>query len=280
MSRRVKYDWDKLLKEYIKSNLNKTDFAKEKGINPSLFRREASKWPNKSNTKKKSNSKNKSNFKSCINKSNNATNQLFKFEFENPEKLNERELLFCIFYIRNYNGAMAVIKAGFNPGNAQRAAEMAYQILHREPVKKEIQRIKELKRQSIMITEDDIVERHMKIAFADMTDFVTFGKKQVPLVDRLGVVKDSDGEIVTIEANYVTFNESDQIDGGLICEVKQGRQGSSLKLEDRQKSLKFLEEFFNMNPMNKHRQKYDEERLKLQHEELELKKEIEKSKNW
>ena len=84
----------------------------------------------------------------------------------------------------------------------------------------------------------------MNIAFADMTDFVEWGN--------------------TDKRNYVNFKSSEYIDGGLVCEVKQGREGISIKLEDRQKALDWLSNFFEMNPMNKHKKKFDNKKLELE----------------
>jgi RNA recognition motif-containing protein len=48
MGRTTIHNWEELLKEYLKSEyLNKTDFAKAKGINPSLLHRNSVNWPNK-----------------------------------------------------------------------------------------------------------------------------------------------------------------------------------------------------------------------------------------
>ena len=48
MGRKAKYDWDKLLKEYLEFKYqNKTEFAQAKGINPSYFRRNTINWQEK-----------------------------------------------------------------------------------------------------------------------------------------------------------------------------------------------------------------------------------------
>lgn len=197
------------------------------------------------------------------------------------EELTEKQKLFCLFYVNNKNAAQAVIKAGYEVANAQRAAEIGYQLLQNYPVRQEVERLKALKRQSIMLTDGDIVERYMRIAFADMTDFVEFGIEYVPVLDKNGIMQiDNYGNIKCVPRNYINFKNHDQVDGGLICEIKMGRQGMSLKLEDRQKALDWLSDYFNMNPMNKHRQWYDQEKLKLNREEINHRKENDKIKNW
>ena len=125
-----------------------------------------------------------------------------------------------------------------------------------------------------MMTEDDIVELKMRIAFADITDFVEFGQREVPITDKEG------NYITSATANVVNFKEGNIVDGQLIKEIKKGRQGVSLKLEDRDKALDWLANYFDINPDNKHKKEYDNARLKLKEKELELKREIEQKKNW
>ena len=194
--------------------------------------------------------------------------------------LTEKQRLFCLYYVKSYNASRSVINAGYNTDNSQRASEIGYQLLQSAPVKKEVDRLKELKRQSIMITEDDIVEQYMRTAFADITDFVDFGLNDVPLMTKEGPVLNEEGKIVMTKANIVNFKDSKMVDGGLIKEVKKGKQGISIKLEDKMKALEWLSNYFDMNPDNQHKKWYDKQRLKLNREELEFKKESEEKKNW
>lgn len=129
------------------------------------------------------------------------------------------------------------------------ALKNSYKIMENYGVQQEIARLKEQKRKAVVLGKNDIVERYMNIAFADMTDFVEWGNKN--------------------NGNYVKFKDSDYIDGGIVCEVKQGRDGVSVKLEDRQKALDWLSNFFEMNPMNKHKKEYDNKRLKLEEKRIE-----------
>jgi phage terminase small subunit len=185
------------------------------------------------------------------------------------ENLTEKERLFCWRYIHNFNATQAYLwsfKCAYNTAMVE-----GCKALRKPNIKAEIERLKKLKFEAIQITPDDIIERYMKIAFADMTDFVTFGKKEVPVVTKKGPLVDQNGNSVMQTVSYLDFNEHTEVDGGLICEIKQGKQGMSIKLEDRQKALDWLANYFEMNPADKHRKLYDEERLKIQREELALK---------
>lgn len=76
-------------------------------------------------------------------------------EVENP-KLTEKQKLFCLYYIKNFNATQAYLKAfgcSYDVANAE-----GYKMLVKPCVKEEIARLKEIKRQSIMLDEDDIVD--------------------------------------------------------------------------------------------------------------------------
>jgi len=181
--------------------------------------------------------------------------------------LTEKQRLFCLYYIKNFNATQAAIKAGYTdkyPG------EMGYQLLQKPTLRTEIKRLKELKRQSIMINEDDIVERYMRIAFADMTDFAEFGTEEYPDIDAAGNTQiDYNGNVKMCKRSYLEFKDLTEVDGGLICEISMGRNGMKFKLEDRMKALDWLSNYFNMNPMNKHKQQYDNALLDLKRKQVE-----------
>lgn len=184
---------------------------------------------------------------------------------ENTE-LTEKQRLFCIYYLKNFNATSAAIKAGYS---SNCASEIGYENLNKPHVRAEIQRLKEVKAASIMLSEDDIIERYMRIAFADMTDFVEFGEEEQPIIGDNGlieIVNEETGqkEFLTEKVNVIKFKSSDMVDGGLICEISQGRNGSKIKLEDRQKALDWLAKYFLMNPMDQHKVEYDKRKLEIE----------------
>lgn len=183
--------------------------------------------------------------------------------------LTEKQRLFCLYYIKNFNATTSALRAGYTekyPG------ETGYQLLQKNTVRAEVDRLKKLKQQSIMLNEDDIVERYMRIAFADMTDFAMFGTESYPAVDDAGsIMIGHDGKVIYQKRSYLDFKDHDQVDGGLICEISVGRQGMKVKLEDRQKALSWLSDYFNMNPMNQHKVQYNNAMLAIKQKELDLK---------
>ena len=118
-------------------------------------------------------------------------------------------------------------------------------------IRKEIEQLKQNRLNREMLTEDDIFQKYMDIAFSDMADYVSFGRETVPVMGDFGPVEVKDPETgekttLTKEINVVKFRESDEVDGTLISEVKQGKDGASVKLMDRMKALNWLAEHMDM----------------------------------
>lgn len=186
--------------------------------------------------------------------------------------LTDKELLFCQIYVQNFNATQAARKAGYSPHTAY---SIGHEILRKPKMQAYITRLKEAKRASIMIDVDDIVERYMRIAFSDITDFVEFGRALVPVMTAFGPLEATnpdtgEKEQVMREVNDVRFKESAFVDGGLVSQVKLGRDGASIKLEDRMKALDWLSHFFEANPQDRHKRDYDKARLAIAERAVEV----------
>lgn len=87
-----------------------------------------------------------------------------------------------------------------------------------------------------------------------------------------GPVKDPDtGEYITKEINAIRLNESEKVDTQIIQEIKQGKDGVSVKLADKQKAFDWLTNFFEMNPNDMHRKEFDKRKLELELIKMEMK---------
>ena len=143
-------------------------------------------------------------------------------------------------------------------------------------IKAEIDRLKANIREGIGLDMMAIIQKYIDIAFADITDFVEFGQEEVPVIAMYGPVKIKDPEteeetILTKTVNTVLFKDSSEVDGQIISEVKQGRDGASIKLVDRMKAMERLEKYYDLLP-DKWKRRMDEEKLKLDGEKLWLDK--------
>lgn len=165
------------------------------------------------------------------------------------QRLTNKQQLFCLYYIRYFNATKAYQKAyecSYNVANAE-----GYKLLVNPCIKEEIRRMKQNRLNSEMLDESDIFQKYMDIAFSDITDYVSFGTEEAPVMTMYGPAKVEDKEnggkkILTKTVNVVRFKESTIVDGTLISEVKQGKDGASIKLMDKHKALEWIADHMDM----------------------------------
>jgi len=168
---------------------------------------------------------------------------------ENPD-LTDEQRLFCLHFSRSFNATSAYKKAYGCSYNAAKAH--GFKLLQSVAVKAEIDRLKRERFTGALLKAEDVFQKYMDIAFSDMTDYLEFGTEDVPLLDDEGhplMEQDPEsGELtpVTRRVNRAYFKESTEVDGSLISEVRNGRDGAYIKLMDRQKALDWLAEHMNM----------------------------------
>ena len=134
---------------------------------------------------------------------------------ENDE-LNDKQRLFCVLYTKCFNATKAYQKA-YGCGY-ETAMVNGSKLLRNPKVKEMILSLKQNRMDRELFSEDDIFQKYMDIAFADVTDFVE------------------------IKDGYATVLDGDGIDGTIVNEVKMGKFGATLKLNDRMQALKWLSE--------------------------------------
>lgn len=169
-------------------------------------------------------------------------------EAENPD-LTDKQRLFCCLYVKCFNATKAYQKAyEVDYFTAQSAGA---RMLRNVKVKKEIQNLKQNRLNREMLSEEDIFQKYMDIAFADITDYVEFGRETIPVMGAFGPVILKDEETgakieVKKEVNVIRLRESTEVDGTLISEVKQGKEGTSIKLADRMKALQWISDHMDL----------------------------------
>lgn len=170
-----------------------------------------------------------------------------KDTLQNDELTSEQQI-FCVYYSKTFNAAQSYQKAyGCTYESALCAGP---RLLGNVRVRTEIERLKELKRQQIVTGTEDIVELQMRIAFADIGNYLTFSEKEY--------TDPETREKKSISA--VDLKASVNTDTQLIREVKDGKYGVSIKLEDRQKAINWLTKYFLMHPESKYRAEYEKKR--------------------
>ena len=162
-----------------------------------------------------------------------------------------------------------------NAGTCQIPNDKVDEILPK--IIEELKVLREVKKTAIScLFEEDIVDLHMRIAFADITDYVDFKSKVKPVLNKSGGFvyatnpKTEEKVLLTYTDNEVTVKDSTEVDGLIINEISQGRNGLKIKLADRMKSLEFLERYFELNPQDKHKIAYDNAKLEIEREKLSL----------
>lgn len=167
---------------------------------------------------------------------------------ENAE-LTDKQRLFCLYYVKCFNATKAYKKA--YGCSYETAMTEGSKTLRNPKMKEEIIRLKQNRLNREMLDESDIFQKYMDIAFSDATDFVEFGQEDVPVMAVYGPVQVKDEETgekktLTKRVNVVRFKDSSEVDGTLIAEVKQGKDGASIKLPDKMKALEWLGEHMDM----------------------------------
>lgn len=166
---------------------------------------------------------------------------------ENAE-LTDKQRLFCVLYVKCFNATKAYQKA--YRCSYETAMVEGSKTLRNPKIKDEIFALKQNRLNREMLDESDIFQKYMDIAFADITDYVEFGRETVPVMGAFGPVevKDDKGKKTKLmqEVNVVRFRESETVDGTLIAEVKQGKDGASIKLPDKLKALDWLSKHMDM----------------------------------
>ena len=191
-----------------------------------------------------------------------------KETLENNDLTAEQQM-FCIYYSRTFNAAQSYQKA--YGCSYESAIANGSRLITFDKVKNEINRLKEIKRQQILAEESDFVEMQMRIAFSDIGNYLSFGREKVKVIGAYGPLKNPEtGEYLTQEVNSVRLAESKNVDTQIIQEVKQGKDGVSVKLADKQKAIDWLDRYFEMNPDNKHRKEYDKRKLEMELLKLEM----------
>lgn len=153
------------------------------------------------------------------------------------DELTDQQQLFCLYQSRMFNYTKAYMKA--YPGCTYASAAVLGSRLMKNPViRKEIEQLKQNHMNRELLKQEDIFQKFMDIAFADVTDYVSFGRENIQVM--VENKETGEKEVLEKEVNTVKFKQSEDVDGTLITEVKQGKDGASIKLVDKMKALQWL----------------------------------------
>jgi len=240
-----------LLWKSSKGKKKNKEIAEELGVSEKLISRwkQEDEWVKKPKNKKGGKStKSKSRKTNAQNKETSQEKKAYvaiEKAVDENEELTENQKLFVLYWMKDRNATQAYFRT--HNCSYETAMVEGCKSLRIPKIKKEIVRLKQIRNETLFLDKADIVERYMKIAFSDITDFA--------------IIKDNNAYILN----------SNMIDGGLISEIKQTKFGIGIKLESRMKALEWLGTYFCMNPMDQHKRDYDDAVMKLRETELKLK---------
>lgn len=163
------------------------------------------------------------------------------------EDLTEKQRLFCLYYVRWFNATKAYQKV--YECDYTTAMVNGCKLLSNPKIQAHIQSIKDAKIKQSMYSAEDLFQKMMDIAYSDATDYMTFGQEAIPVMTMYGPAEIKDPitgikKPLMKKVNYVRFKESSKVDGTLIQEVKQGKDGCSIKLVSKEFALKWLDKHY------------------------------------
>lgn len=163
--------------------------------------------------------------------------------------LTDKQQLFCLYFIKCFNATKAYQKAYGCSYNT--AAVEGCRLLKNPKIKELIRTMKQERFTKDYLTQEDIFQRYMDIAFSDVGDYVRFGRKQMPQWREengkyIPVIDPNTGKQKIIEYNYIDLKESEEIDTSILAEVSDGKSGIKVKMQDQLKALEWLSTHMDM----------------------------------
>ncbi len=172
------------------------------------------------------------------------------------DDLTPEQQMFCVYYSRTFNATQSYINAyGCRYSTALTNGPA---LLGNTRIKKEIERLKEIKRQQIVTGTEDIVELQMRIAFGDIGNVVEFGREEI---------ETKDGR--TVEINSLRAKESSEVDTQLIKSITEGQNGLTVVMKDEQRAIDWLTKYFLMHPDDKYKAEFDKKRAEVKDDSAE-----------
>ncbi|MFY0744727.1 terminase small subunit [Solibacillus silvestris] len=161
---------------------------------------------------------------------------------EKNAELTDSQRFFCLYYVKYMNATKAYQKA--YECSYETANTSGPRLMVNVRVRDEIARLKRERAAGIMLDGNDVLQKYMDIAFADIGDHVEYGTEEVELMDEGGLpLVDQNGDIRTYARSYVRFKNGAMLDNTVVSEIKQGKDGVSVKLHDKMKALDFLAKY-------------------------------------
>jgi len=262
-------NWDDIRNEFETSNITLAALAEKYGIKVGTLKSRKSRegWTRGSpeNAAKKDATKTEKvatlKKKVATKKEDSSNEEITLDNSLDGSQLTEKQRLFCLYYVKNFNATQAATNAGYAP---DRAHVTGSELVRNRKVADYIRSLKGSMTEELFLEALDVLRKYMAIAFADITDYVSFGQREEQVMGMYGPVftgKGKDKKPVMQTVNYVNLKGSSGVDGTIITEVKQGKDGVSIKLADKMKALEVLTKYTDLLSENA-KKKLQEEKIK------------------
>lgn len=159
-------------------------------------------------------------------------------------ELTPKEQDFVLRYMQSYNAtqaAMHVYKV-----DKVKAAVIGSQLTHKPSIKAALAKLKKVQRKVFNIEPNEYLEFLLKVARADISDYIKFSEEEVPMLDKDGslMFNPDTGEQLTKTVNKMHLTDSERVDCDVITSIKQGRDGISINLADKMQAWEKLRQYF------------------------------------
>lgn len=158
--------------------------------------------------------------------------------------LTQEQQDFVLYYLESYNATQAYLKS--HGGDKKYATLYGYKVLKSPNVQSAIRKMKKILSIGYDIDPTRYLETQLKIANADIGDYIKFSEEEVPMYNEDGTIMfDPDtGEQKFKKVNRMHLVDSETIDSSVIQSIKQGRDGITIQLMDKMKAWENIKNFF------------------------------------
>ncbi|MER2175515.1 MAG: terminase small subunit [Carnobacterium sp.] len=236
-------NWEEIRKEFEETDITMKLLAEKHDIKATTLRsrKNREKWQQRNGTKNVAT-------KNATQHKNVATQKVE--EVLDDSGLTEKQKLFCLYYLQSFNATQSYIKAYDCTYNT--AMVEGSKCLRNPKINNQLDKLKAEIHQELKVSILDIANEHAKMGFSDLGDYIEFSGERTQLLNQDGKpLKDEDGNMMVTFVDEVRLIDSNKVDTSLIKEIKQGKDGITFKLYDRQKSLDKLEKLIPKDNSNK-----------------------------
>ena len=158
--------------------------------------------------------------------------------------LNDKQIAFCEYYVKNHNIKLAALKAGYGVKSAN---SIGWKLRQNEGCNRYLAWLKLRVSSDCHVSALEIIDQYARIAFADITDFVS------------------------ISGNNAKIKDGVELDGQIIVKLKvRGIHGGLvIELADKLAALEKLERYFDVMPSD-WREKIEERKVDIMQQRLEI----------